>query len=74
MSQTMSFHSTSPVPAGRLARQPMPAENRVPMLDWPSNLFRDEATVGELVGVDFLMQCEPTSLPAATHGTDGLAH
>jgi hypothetical protein len=35
----------------------------VPMLDWPSDLFSDEASLKELVTVDFLMPCAPAFLP-----------
>ena len=37
----------------------------VPMLDWPSDLFSDDASLKDLVTVDFLMQCEPAFLPHA---------
>jgi hypothetical protein len=37
----------------------------VPMLDWPSDLFSDDASLKDLVAVDFLMQCEPAFLPCA---------
>ena len=31
----------------------------VPMLDWPNDLFRDEASATDLVNVDLHCQCEP---------------
>jgi hypothetical protein len=37
----------------------------VPMLDWPSDLFSDEASLAEQVTVDFLLQCDPAFLPHA---------
>jgi hypothetical protein len=30
----------------------------VPMLDWPSDLFSDNASATELVAVDFLQECD----------------
>jgi hypothetical protein len=39
----------------RRARMP---SKPVPMLDWPSDLFSDNANVDELVETDFLMQCD----------------
>ena len=35
----------------------------VPMLDWPSDLFSDDASLTDLVTVDFLLQCDPAFLP-----------
>jgi len=65
MSQTMSVTETvysraRPAPsvrkrrvrANRRARRPQPFA-RVPALDWPSDLFADNATMGELVAEDF---------------------
>jgi hypothetical protein len=37
----------------------------VPMLDWPSDLFSDNASLTDLVTVDFLLQCDPAFLPHA---------
>jgi hypothetical protein len=35
------------------------------MLDWPSDLFSDNASLAELVRVDFLLQCDPPCVPHA---------
>ncbi|MGA3002333.1 MAG: hypothetical protein ABSE20_11435 [Acetobacteraceae bacterium] len=55
MGQTLSFddaeHATITSAAG------------VPMLNWPSDLFSDNASLADLVTVDFLQQCDPAFLP-----------
>jgi hypothetical protein len=30
----------------------------VPMLDWPSDLFSDDASLTDLATVDFMLQCD----------------
>ena len=74
MSQALSYqetHGTSAIPVrrasirsgnaaktvreARVTREPPSA---VPMLDWPVDLFSDNAVTDELVTVDFLMQCD----------------
>jgi hypothetical protein len=35
----------------------------VPMLDWPSDLYSDDASLTDQVTVDFLMQCDSAFLP-----------
>jgi hypothetical protein len=42
----------------------------VPMLDWPSDLFSDDASLTDLVTVDFLLQCDPSFLPHIHQGRD----
>jgi hypothetical protein len=43
----------------RAARGREPAvQGEVPALDWPRDLFDDNASTDELVAVDFLMQCD----------------
>ena len=34
----------------------------VPMLDWPTDLFSDNANLADLAMVDFLFQCDPAFL------------
>jgi len=55
MGQTHSFddaeHATITPAAG------------VPMLDWPSDLFSDNARLADLVAVDFLLQCDSEFMP-----------
>jgi hypothetical protein len=35
----------------------------VPMLDWPSDLFSDNASLTDLATVDFVLQCDPGFMP-----------
>ncbi len=42
----------------------------VPMLDWPSDLFGDNASPADLEMVDFLLQCDPAFLPHAQRSED----
>jgi hypothetical protein len=42
----------------------------VPMLDWPRDLFSDNASPADLEMVDFLLQCDPAFLPHAQHSED----
>jgi hypothetical protein len=35
----------------------------VPMLDWPSDLFSDNASAADLVTVDYLLPSDPEFLP-----------
>ena len=42
----------------------------VPMLDWPSDLFSDNASPADLEMVDFLLECEPAFLPHAQRSED----
>jgi hypothetical protein len=55
MGQTLSFDDTDH--AG------LAPNVGVPMLDWPSDLFTDDANLADLVTVDFLHQCDPAFLP-----------
>jgi hypothetical protein len=52
---------------GRAKRRETRAIARVPMLDWPADLFDDNATLPELVTVDFLLQCDPVGSIRASH-------
>ena len=56
--------TVSPV---RATRRRQPAIARVPTLDWPSDLFGDNATLPELVTVDFLLQCDPADGAHTSH-------
>lgn len=57
-----------------LRRRAAQAATRVPMLDWPSDLFSDNATLAELVQVDFLMQCNEPTLAYRPRGHDSTAY
>jgi len=35
----------------------------VPMLDWPSDLFSDNASLTDLATVDFMLQCDAEFMP-----------
>ncbi len=73
MSQALSYDEAVHVTTRSTRRDPVaaksmtrgrkrtPALTRVPMLDWPAELFSDNANVAELVGEDFPMQLELTS-------------
>ena len=37
----------------------------VPMLDWPGDLFSDNASVTDPVNEDFVLECDPAFLPHA---------
>ena len=54
----------SAVSTSRRRKQPIA---RVPMLDWPADLFGDSATLPELVTVDFLLQCDPVDCRHTNH-------
>jgi hypothetical protein len=43
----------------------------VPMLDWPSDLFGDNASLADLMTMDYPLQCDPAFLPHAHH-SEGL--
>jgi hypothetical protein len=55
MGQTLSFddaeHATMTPTVG------------VPMLDWSRDLFSDNASLADLVAVDFLLQCDSEFMP-----------
>ena len=72
MSQALSYDDAVHVTKRSTRRDPVaarsmtrlrkraPAQTRVPMLDWPAELFSDNANVAELAGEDFPMQLELT--------------
>lgn len=41
-----------------------------PMLDWPTDLFSDNASVADLEMVDYLLQCDPAFLPHTHHSEE----
>ena len=55
MGQTLSFDDAE--------HAAMTPEAGVPMLDWPRDLFSDNASAAELVAVDFLQECDWESMP-----------
>ena len=52
---------------GKPSRHRGQAIARVPTLDWPVDLFGDNATLPELVTVDFLLQCDPVDGHHTSH-------
>ena len=46
----------------RGARNTGRTAGRVPMLDWPADLFSDNATMGELMVEDFALSFDPSAL------------
>jgi hypothetical protein len=46
----------------------------VPMLDWPSDLFSDDAEAGEGAGVDCLLQFDSAFLPHAQPTSECHSH
>jgi hypothetical protein len=67
MSEALTYHDVSYARTGytrrtdartATTRRARTQPKSVPMLDWPSDLFSDNATVAELVETDFLMQCD----------------
>jgi hypothetical protein len=86
MSQALSFHEaeyTRPVSARTTSRSPKPgqvarrrkalkAPARVPMLDWPTDLYGDNASLAEQVMVDFVLQCDPSTFSQAPQQMDML--
>ena len=58
MSEQKRAHSTS-------RRMRLRAPARLPMLDWPADLFSDNATAVELINEDFPMHGDCANMPLA---------
>ena len=84
MSLALSFHEAEyarPVSARTTSRSPksprvirrrkkLQAPARVPMLDWPADLYGDNASTSEQVMVDFVLQCDPSTFSRAHQQMD----
>ncbi len=46
-------------------RKQLRAPVRLPMLDWPADLFSDNATMVELINEDFAMHLDSADMPLA---------
>jgi hypothetical protein len=67
LDQPMQIPGTTTIcrDSGARGREQVPGG--VPMLDWPADLFGDNATLPELVTVDFLLQCDEPANGHTSH-------